>query len=164
MNPLELQKMDEVRRSFRRIQRWAQSYVQRNTRATGLTPAQLEALRHITYHGTLSQQELVDDLGVDKAAVTRLVAALEQAGYVYRSADPKDGRAKLIHASQLAFQVKDDVAALENDYYRWLLSGMSPEEQEQFAAQLERMMQRAKEGRRLGDGAIRRGKDGRECC
>lgn len=160
---MEMQKIDEVRKSMRRIQRWAQSYVQRNTRATGLTPAQLEALRHITYHGTLSQQELVDDLGVDKAAVTRLVASLEQDGYVSRSADPRDGRAKLIHATEKALQIKDDVASLENEYYRWLLAGLPQAEREQFMEQLAVLMQRARMGRRWGDDAIREGKDGQEC-
>ena len=70
--------MDDIRQCFRRIHRWAQCYVQRHTRETGLTPAQIEALRHIVYHKTMSQQELVEDLGIDKAAVTRIVAALEQ--------------------------------------------------------------------------------------
>lgn len=160
---MELQKIEEVRKSMRRIQRWAQSYVQRNTRTTGLTPAQLEALRHITYHETLSQQELVDDLGVDKAAVTRLIASLEQGGYVCRSADPKDGRAKLIHATDKAMQIKDDVASLENEYYRWLLAGLPEEEQAQFEKQLAFLMQRARMGRRLGDNAIREGKNETQC-
>ena len=72
--------MDDIRQCFRRIHRWAQCYVQRHTRETGLTPAQIEALRHIVYHKTMSQQELVEDMGIDKAAVTRIVAALEQEG------------------------------------------------------------------------------------
>lgn len=42
--------MDDIRQCFRRIHRWAQCYVQRHTRETGLTPAQIEALRHIVYH------------------------------------------------------------------------------------------------------------------
>ena len=125
--------MDDIRQCFRRIHRWAQCYVQRHTRETGLTPAQIEALRHIVYHQTMSQQELVEDLGIDKAAVTRIVAALE---------------AKLIHSTEKAVHIKDDVAALENEYYDWLLQGLSPEERESFERQLRRLMQRAREGRR----------------
>ena len=108
--------MNNIRICFRRINRWAQGFVARRTRDAGLTPSQIQALRHITYHGTMSQQELVEDMGVDKAAVTRLVAGLEDRGYVTRTADPKDGRAKLISATESAMQVKDDVVALEEAY------------------------------------------------
>ena len=77
--------MDNIRLCFRRINRWAQSFVARRTMDTELTPSQIQALRYITYHGTMSQQELVEDMGVDKAAVTRLVAGLEELGYVTRT-------------------------------------------------------------------------------
>ena len=105
--------MNNIRISFRRINRWAQGFVARRTKDTGLTPSQIQALRHIGYHKIMSQQELVEDMGVDKAAVTRLVAGLEERGYVIRTADPKDGRAKVIQATEEALQVKDDVIALE---------------------------------------------------
>ena len=140
--------MNNIRICFRRINRWAQGFVARRTRDAGLTPSQIQALRHITYHGTMSQQELVEDMGVDKAAVTRLVAGLEERGYVTRTADPKDGRAKLISATESAMQVKDDVVALEEAYYSWLLEGLTPEERACFAGIMERLLQRGREGRR----------------
>ncbi len=140
--------MENIRISFRRINRWAQGYVARRTRNAQLTPSQIQALRHITYHGTMSQQELVEDMGVDKAAVTRLVTGLEKLGYVIRTADPKDGRAKLIQATEAAMQVKDDVIALEEAYYDWLLEALPPEEREQFVRQMDLLLQRGREGRR----------------
>ena len=129
--------MNETRLCFRRIDRLAQSYVARNTRGSGLTPTQIQALRHITWHGTMSQQELVEDMGIDKAAVTRLAAALEEKGYLVRSTDPKDGRAKLIHATEAA-------------YYDWLLAGLPEGEREVFARQLSDLLERARQGRRCG--------------
>ncbi len=140
--------MENIRIGFRRINRWAQGYVARRTQNAQLTPAQIQALRHITYHGTMSQQELVEDMGVDKAAVTRLAAGLEELGYVIRTADPKDGRAKLIQATEAAMQVKDDVIALEEAYYTWLLEELTPAEREQFAQMMDRLLKRGREGRR----------------
>lgn len=140
--------MNTIRISFRRINRWAQGFVARRTRDTGLTPSQIQALRHIGYHKVMSQQELVEDMGVDKAAVTRLVAGLEERGYVIRSADPKDGRAKVLQATEAALQVKDDVVALEEAYYDWLLEGLEPEMRENFTRAMDLLLQRAKEGRR----------------
>ncbi len=140
--------MDNIRLCFRRINRWAQSFVARRTMDTELTPSQIQALRYITYHGTMSQQELVEDMGVDKAAVTRLVAGLEARDYVTRIPDPKDGRAKLIRATESAMHVKADVIALEEAYYNWLLEGLEPEERETFSRMMETLLKRAREGRR----------------
>ena len=140
--------MNTIRISFRRINRWAQGFVARRTRDTGLTPSQIQALRHIGYHKVMSQQELVEDMGVDKAAVTRLVAGLEERGYVIRTVDPKDGRAKVLQATEAALQVKDDVIALEEAYYDWLLEGLEPEMRENFTRAMDLLLQRAKEGRR----------------
>ena len=142
--------MNNIRTCFRRINRWAQGFVARRTKDTGLTPSQIQALRHIGYHKTMSQQELVEDMGVDKAAVTRLVAGLEAQGYVTRTADPKDGRAKLLQATEAALQVKDDVVALEEAYYSWLLEGLTEEQREAFSQALEILLARAREGRRSG--------------
>ena len=140
--------MENIRLCFRRINRWAQSFVARRTMDTELTPSQIQALRYITYHGTMSQQELVEDMGVDKAAVTRLVAGLEERDYVTRIPDPKDGRAKLIRATESAMHVKADVIALEEAYYNWLLEGLEPEERETFSRMMETLLKRAREGRR----------------
>ena len=140
--------MNTIRISFRRINRWAQGFVARRTKDTGLTPSQIQALRHIGYHKVMCQQELVEDMGVDKAAVTRLVAGLEERGYVIRSADPKDGRAKVLQATEAALQVTDDVVALEEAYYDWLLEGLEPEMRENFTRAMDLLLQRAKEGRR----------------
>ena len=140
--------MNNIRLCFRKINRWAQGYVARRTKDTGLTPSQIQALRHIGYHQTMSQQELVEDMGVDKAAVTRLVAGLEERGYVTRTADPKDGRAKVLQATDAALQVKDDVIALEEAYYNWLLEGLTDEQREGFSQALEILLARAREGRR----------------
>ncbi len=140
--------MNNIRICFRRINRWAQGYVARRTKDTGLTPSQIQALRHIGYHKIMSQQELVEDMGVDKAAVTRLVTGLEERGYVIRTTDPKDGRAKVIQATEAALQVKDDVIALEEAYYNWLLEGLEPDQREAFSQALEILLARAREGRR----------------
>ena len=158
--------MDNIRICFRRINRWAQGYVARRTRDAALTPSQIQALRHIGYHGTMSQQELVEDMGVDKAAVTRLVAGLEKAGDVIRTADPKDGRAKVIQATEAALQVKDDVIALEEAYYNWLLEALPEEQRETFARQMNLLLQRAREGRRscYCELDARRGKEGDDPC
>lgn len=156
--------MAETRLCFRVIHRVAQGYVTRHTRDGALTPSQIQALRHITCCQVLSQQELVEGMGIDKAAVTRIVSALEQEGYVTRSADPKDGRAKRIHATEKANEIQEDVLSLERAYYQWLLEAVPAEQREQFEANLNAMLARAREAKKDGYAALERERRGKEAC
>jgi DNA-binding MarR family transcriptional regulator len=60
---------------------------------TGVSGAQFELLRQMALSGGRSTTSaLARELGVDPAAVTRLVAALERLGLVTREEDERDGR------------------------------------------------------------------------
>lgn len=52
-------------------------------------------MAHVTYEG-IRLTELADKAGITKQAMSELVIDLERRGYLQRSADPHDGRAKLI--------------------------------------------------------------------
>jgi len=154
--------MDDIKRGIRQIDRSARIYTAKAVRHTGLNPAELQALRHITYHGVCNQQELTEDLGVDKAAVARLAAGLEKKGYVVREPDPDDGRSKLMRATPAADALKSQLVSEESGFYEWLLSELTAEEAAAFAGTLERLRRRAVEERqccfchvrnRGGDGA-----------
>ena len=63
------------------------------TAETGLSGAQFEALRELALaNGRSTVSALARELGVDPAAVSRLVAGLEQLGLVSRVSDDRDGR------------------------------------------------------------------------
>ena len=52
-------------------------------------------MAHVTYEG-IRLTELADRAGITKQAMSELVIDLERLGYLQRSPDPLDGRAKLI--------------------------------------------------------------------
>jgi DNA-binding MarR family transcriptional regulator len=52
-------------------------------------------MAHVTHEG-IRLTDLAERAGVTKQAMSELVADLEALGYLQRSADPRDGRAKLI--------------------------------------------------------------------
>ena len=60
---------------------------------TGLSGAQFEALRELALaDGRSTVSALTRELGVDTAAVSRLIAGLQQLGLVSRVSDDRDGR------------------------------------------------------------------------
>jgi DNA-binding MarR family transcriptional regulator len=62
----------------------------------GLTPTQLAALATVEQAGPLRLGDLAAAEGIAPSTLTRLVAALEDLGYVRRDADPKDARASTL--------------------------------------------------------------------
>ena len=62
----------------------------------GLTPTQLAALATIGKTGPMRLGDLAAAEGIAPSTLTRLVAALEDSGYVQRTADPSDARASTL--------------------------------------------------------------------
>jgi len=53
-------------------------------------------MAHVTYEG-IRLTDLAERAGITKQAMSELVIDLERLGYLQRTADPQDGRAKLIN-------------------------------------------------------------------
>lgn len=66
----------------------------------GLTPTQLAALSTVERSGPLRLGDLAAAEGIAPSTLTRLVAVLEELGYVQRYADPKDARASTLTITQ----------------------------------------------------------------
>jgi len=62
----------------------------------GLTPTQLAALATVEQSGPLRLGDLAAIEGIAPSTLTRLVAVLEELGYVRRDADPRDARASTL--------------------------------------------------------------------
>jgi DNA-binding MarR family transcriptional regulator len=75
----------------------------RSLRATSSSPigtGSYSALWSLTAKGPMRLSDLADVESVTRPTMTRIVAALEQRGYVDREPDPVDGRAQLVAASR----------------------------------------------------------------
>jgi DNA-binding MarR family transcriptional regulator len=74
--------------------------VLRRTGTAEISPGAFSALAALSAAGPLRPGDLAVREGVAAPTMTRIVAGLEEAGYVRRAPDPQDGRAVLVDITQ----------------------------------------------------------------
>jgi len=72
----------------------------RHNRHSSLSLSQTSSLFRLYHHGESPVNDLADHLGITMAAVSQLLAPLEEAGLIQRSEDPKDRRVKQISLTE----------------------------------------------------------------
>jgi DNA-binding MarR family transcriptional regulator len=90
----------------------------------GLTPSEWGALNHCP-HGVDTPAGLADCLGINPAAVTRLLDRLERAGLVERTPHPGDGRSALVRATERGCRAARQVAACGSEIDRVVTRGLN---------------------------------------
>jgi MarR family transcriptional regulator, lower aerobic nicotinate degradation pathway regulator len=76
---------------------------------TGLRPRQLGLLLVLRAAGRMQQQQLGEQLGMDRTTTMQLVGALEDQGLVVREANPSDGRAYLLRLTARGVRMAEQV-------------------------------------------------------
>lgn len=88
--------------------------------------------------------------GFDKGTVARQTASLEAKGYLRREANPADGRNRCLYATAQAERLKSSKAAVETQFYGWLLDPLTEPERAEFARMLDVLYRRCKAESKAG--------------
>ena len=104
-----------------------------------LTPEQFMLIDLLWNQGSMTQQQLADQMQKDKNSVTKLVDAIEKKGFVVREQNLKDRRANTLVLTEKALQLKDSakrkgISILDN-----ILEGISEEELRSFLTTLHKL-------------------------
>ena len=105
-------------------------------KSTGLSMPQFSILMQLHYKGACGMSAISERFDVSAAAASQLVDKLVQAGYIERTEDPSDRRAKLLKLSTNGAMLVDDGI---QERYRWmdeLTSKLSAEEQTKISEAL----------------------------
>ena len=105
--------------------------------AHGLTPARAEVLWVLHRTGPRTQRELSDVLKCTPRNVTGLVDALEQAGFVDRTAHPSDRRAIVVRLSEPGRSLIADWSTDRGHGTAQLLGGIPADDLAMFSAVLD---------------------------
>jgi DNA-binding MarR family transcriptional regulator len=125
------------------LRAWMDVFMHRSMRgwthfakSTGLSMPQFSILMQLHYKGACGMSEISERFDVSAAAASQLVDKLVQAGYLERTEDPHDRRAKLLKLSTEGAKLVDDGI---QERYRWmdeLTSKLSPTEQTKISEAL----------------------------
>jgi DNA-binding MarR family transcriptional regulator len=111
--------------------------------AEELSPSQSAALATIDCHGPITPSELAARERIQRPTATRVLARLEEAGLVARTADPADRRSSLVSTTPAGHALLASVRERKDAYLARRLERLSPEDLaalERAAGILERML------------------------
>lgn len=98
-------------------------------------------LTYIYEHDGITMYDLAKAGHFDKGTVTKAVQKLMDLEYVVTKTDKKDKRVKHLHATEKAADAVELIYRTRNEWKKALLSDFTPEEEEIFVRQLEKMAQ-----------------------
>ena len=120
--------------------RSARQYINDNLRPLDLSSAEGNILLHLFTHGQeMGQEQLVAQLDVSKAAISRTLNSLEKKGYVTRQRDPIDKRAYRIRMTDKALEIGPAIEQIYNYIFTLALQGISQDELDYFMALFRRI-------------------------
>jgi DNA-binding MarR family transcriptional regulator len=99
--------------------------VLRRGQPAGLGPGTISALATVVRCGPIRLGDLAAREQIAPPTLTRIVAGLEESGYVLRSPDPKDGRATRVEATPAAHEVISGAGSTRVGLLRTRLDALS---------------------------------------
>ena len=133
------------------LRAWMDVFMHRSMRgwnhfakSTGLSMPQFSILMQLHYKGPCGMSEISERFDVTAAAASQLVDKLVQAGYIERTEDPSDRRAKVLKLSTKGAKLVDDGI---QERYRWmddLASKLSTADQTKISEALSMLTEEAR--------------------
>lgn len=140
-----------IYRSIRRLYRQSQTFSAAHSRHPELTPSELQVLRHVGFHGEVSQRHLAETLGVDKAMISRILQRLEEKGCLIRKEDENDARSKKVLALPPAREIHLEGKGLSEQFFDNITAEFSADELELLDRMLRKMAENGKRLNQLGE-------------
>ena len=104
-----------------------------------LTPEQFLLIDLLWNQGSMSQQQLADQMHKDKNSVTKLVDAIESKGFVYRQQNASDRRSNTLVLTEKALELRDHAKQKGISILDEMLEGISEAELRSFLSTLNKL-------------------------
>ncbi len=120
--------MDNISRYFIRISKATKHIIGKEGKPEGLGRGEMRTLHFISLNPGTTQQDISNRFGINKAATARQCASLEEKGLIARKDNEKDGRSKLLFATEKAKEFHMEHRMLEERAFDELLSVLTDKE------------------------------------
>ena len=104
-----------------------------------LTPEQFLLIDLLWNQGSMSQQQLADQMHKDKNSVTKLVDAIERKGFVYRQQNASDRRSNTLVLTEKALELRDHAKQKGISILNEMLEDISETELRAFISTLNKL-------------------------
>ncbi len=111
----------------------------------GISRGMLPFMMEVLTHEGIIQEDITQNLSIDRAATARVLQHMETDGLVVRKEDPKDRRRKHVYATPKAHELQDSLMDVLHQHKDSLFSGFDEKEQLQFLDMLDRMIANMRE-------------------
>jgi len=108
-------------------------------RDLGLTAAQARLLLSLERNPSENQAFYAERLEVEPITLTRIVDRMEDAGWLERRSDPADRRARILHLTDKATQIVNELQGIVEIMFEEMLAGMASGERKTLVALLDRI-------------------------
>lgn len=110
----------------------------------GLTAAQVPVIILTCKKPGISQNEVVDELGLEKSVVAKTIGKLMDGGYLIREQNEKDKRAFDLYPTNKALELYPIVVSQGKKCMELLTAGFDQDEKEMLRTLLDRMVENTK--------------------
>lgn len=142
--------MDITKAQITKIAREVNKLAVKTLKKDGIGTSEFDLIHVVRKHNGITQAEICQNLGTDKAAVAREVTSLIKRGYLTKKKNPADGRSSLVYPTEKAEELKISKRHVETAYYEYLLEALNDEEKEIFSMLLNKLYLRSKEESKAG--------------
>lgn len=142
--------MDITKAQITKIAREVNKLAVKTLKKDGIGTSEFDLIHVVRKHNGITQAEICQILGTDKAAVAREVTSLIKRGYLTKKKNPADGRSSLVYPTEKAEELKISKRHVETAYYEYLLEALNDEEKENFSMLLNKLYLRSKEESKAG--------------
>ena len=126
-------------RCISRLERHRRKYINENLKDSDMKGSMFMALLYLSHSQGASQDNLCNELIIDKGNAARLCKMLEDNGYIVREQSPLDRRQNMLFLTEKGKEQIPRIRKYLHDWARTATDGLTQEELDTLTALLEKM-------------------------
>lgn len=144
--------MDSSKQITSVVREWAEVFMHRSGRdfkrfmdATGLSFSHVNILMRLYHRGQFGVSEIGENMGFTNAAASQAVDRLVQLGYIERTEDPIDRRAKRLELRDKGRNLIDEGIKVRGKWIEGITKSLTPDQQEMIISSLTLLTEAARQ-------------------